>query len=1144
MDKTIDQGLFRRIVLRSVTIPLALSLLLSGCFIYLILHLMSLTELVDHSNRIVSSAQEILQSAVDAETGMRGYKISADKVFLEPYTRVINDMDPKFAAIIDLTRDNPDQSRRMAFARESFQEWKRFAERAIEAVNSGSNKREVEDIAGALEGKRLMDDYRTRVARFIKEEEALRDARSEKTVDTVRMALMGILGLSLITGIFLAFNTRKQLTTLTNSFNDLLMKASEQSAELTRQEWVRSSQAELSRVMLGDDDLSEFSRKVLDYFIDRTGAAIGAFYFVKGNEVQLEAHQALDNPAPSLKIGQGLVGEAARSNKIREVSHEKTDMEIRWTSGSVSPSDVMVIPFALKGEVRGVMELGWKLKADDKVREFLTSIQENVATGLLSVEYRMQLKDLLEEAQRQAEELQAQQEELRATNEELEEQSNALKTSQVRLETQASELEETNQQLNFQARELEKQTDILAAKNAEILDAQREVEMKARELEISGQYKSQFLANMSHELRTPLNSTLILSQLLVENKKGRLGQEEIEYSKTIMASCQNLMHLINDILDLSKVEAGKIDLTEESVDLRDLAGELEGLFAHVAEGKKIGLTFNVDKSLTTITSDQHRIMQILKNLVSNAIKFTEKGSVDIAMKDNKDSIEIAVKDTGIGISGDQIDTIFEAFKQADGSTSRKYGGTGLGLTISRDLARLLGGTISVDSEPGKGSTFRLRLPKTPGKVIPTVSSSPVKLTEKPAVTIPQPAAIPDDRNKLSGDFRLLLVVEDDSSFAKVIYDLSHELGFKCIIAQKADEGIDCALHYRPNAVILDMNLPDHSGFVVLDRLKMDPRTRHIPVHIISAQDKSIDAMKMGAIGFLQKPADLDALKNAINLLGEKSGSNKRKVLVVEDDAAQRSSIQALINDLSVEVHTVMNGAEAIKSLTTETYDCMILDLSLPDMTGFDLLEKIADGSKVSPPVIIYTGKDLTKNEEEKLQRYSNSIIIKGAHSPERLLSEVSLFLHQVESDLPAERRRMLQELRDREKVFENKKILLVDDDVRNIFAMSSALEGKGAIVETARNGLEAVKKVSDDETIDLVLMDIMMPEMDGFEAMRRIRKDLRFKDLPMIAVTAKAMPDDQARCREAGANDYLAKPVDLQKLLSLLRVWMPQRKRV
>ena len=661
---------------------------------------------------------------------------------------------------------------------------------------------------------------------------------------------------------------------------------------------------------------------------------------------------------------------------------------------------------------------------------------------------------------------------------------------------------------------------------------------------------------MSHELRTPLNSSLILAKLLADNPDENLTDEQVKYARTIQSSGNDLLNLINDILDLSKIEAGHVDVHPEVMPLARMSTALRQVFEPLANEKKlefnIEMAENLPKSLET---DPQRLEQILKNLISNAIKFTAQGEVSLSIaKDDNERITFSVSDTGIGISTEQLRNIFEAFHQADSTISRRYGGTGLGLSISRQLAQLLGGSITVESAPGKGSTFTLTVPL---RYISGIKASEhaqsLSLPERTDVqqqsnrpVIPVHRFLEDDREAINEDKRVLLVIEDDDTFAAIVRDLSREMGFYSVVARTAEEALRVARDFSPNAIVLDVGLPDQSGLSVLDRLKNDVRTRHIPIHVISAGDHTQTAFSLGAVGYLTKPVSREQLVDVLGKLEAKLSQRMHRVLIVEDDERQREAVAKLLGSSDVETVTASNAAECLDLLREQTFDCMVLDLSLPDASGFSLLETLSNESAYAfPPVIVYTGRELSSENEQKLRRYSKSIIIKGAKSPERLLDEVSLFLHQIISELPAEQQQMIRKARHRDALLEGRRILIVEDDIRNVYALTNILEPRGAQVVIARNGVEAVEALEHslgqhDTRIDLVLMDVMMPVLDGLAATKQIRENPAFKKLPIITLTAKAMPDDQQRCIEAGASDYMAKPLDVDKLLSLVRVWMPK----
>jgi len=747
-------------------------------------------------------------------------------------------------------------------------------------------------------------------------------------------------------------------------------------------------------------------------------------------------------------------------------------------------------------------------------------------------------KNQMEELAKQGEELQTQQEELKQMNEELEEQAQNLIQQQ-------EELQMTNE-------ELEEQTQSLEAKNLEVEASKKDIEQKTKQLEISSRYKSEFLANMSHELRTPLNSLLILSKDLSENRNKNLDGVQVESAEIIYKSGCDLLVLINEVLDLSKIEAGKMSLNIESVSLKSFANELIREFKHHAEQKGLKLNSKLEKELPEfIRTDSQRLNQILKNLLSNAIKFTEKGSVSVRIDRNSEStVIISITDTGIGIVEDKQEAIFEAFQQAEGGTSRKYGGTGLGLSISRELAKLLGGEIKLSSKLNEGSVFSLIIPL---EIVQDEELLSTRVTEsylekksnlfKPHVSnetkyLNYPS-IKDDRETITGDDKTVLIIEDDLKFAAIILKQANKKGFKCLSAATGEDGLALALKHKPQAIILDMILPGINGHAVLLELKANPALRHIPVHVISAKERSLEPIREGAIEYLMKPVAKEDLEEAFNRIEKFVNRKMKNLLIIEDNENSRKSMRIIIGNGDVKCFEAATGIEALNLYQANQIDCIILDIGLPDMSGFDLihkLEKIKDHNL--PPIIVYTGKELTKEENNELEKYAESIIIKGVKSEERLLDETALFLHRTISNLPKSKQVVINNLYDKEAVFHSKKILLVDDDMRNLFALSKILKERGIEIIKAENGKNALEMLELHPEIDLVLMDIMMPEMDGYEAMKQIRAQVRFAKLPVIALTAKAMKDDKQKCIDAGANDYITKPIDVERLLSLMRVWL------
>ncbi|KHL26245.1 histidine kinase [Croceibacterium mercuriale] len=923
-----------------------------------------------------------------------------------------------------------------------------------------------------------------------------------------------------------------------------------------RQQWLRDGEAGLASVLAGELTPGETAAAALRFLVDRLGAGVGAIYLRNGDRFRRQATFGVPATAPvpdELHAGDGLLAEAVRDCRSHIVTPVPAGYLTFGTAlGQASPRSLLVGVSAVDGMVNGVVELGVFDRHDHQTDAlpFLDMVSDQLAIAFRSALYRARLQDLLAETQAQATELQAQGEELRATNEELDAQSRQLMASQAQLEDQQAELERSNAQLEEQTQSLEAQRD-------ELTRAQASLQNQAAELAQASRYKSEFLANMSHELRTPLNSLLIMARLLADNRAGNLTAEQVRFAETIEGSGNDLLVLINDILDISKIEAGKVDLQLRVVDLAGTLDKLRGVFGVAAADK--GLRFEAvieDGAPRQLETDPQRLEQILRNFLSNAIKFTDSGSVTLEVREGRSAgrVALVVRDSGPGIEPDQHDAIFEAFRQADGSISRRYGGTGLGLSISRELARLLGGEILLDSTPGQGSAFTLELPERidlatmPEPARPTASRMAQRILPQPAQAhdVPAPVLVPDDRAVLAGDKRLILVVEDDPVFARILRDLVHELGFQCLIAGTADEGTLLARQYLPHAVILDMNLPDHTGLSVLDRIKRDVRTRHIPVHVVSVDDDMQAALASGAVGYLFKPVSRDALIGMLEGLEARMEQRLRRVLVVEDDATQATSIRHLLASRDVETVEAHDAAACLELVATQTFDCMVMDLNLPDMPGLQLLERLSNDEAFSfPPVIVYTGRDLSSEEELALRRYSKSIIVKGVKSPERLLDEVTLFLHQVVADLPSEHQQMLERAMRRDAMLDGRQVLVVEDDVRNIYALTGILEPHGVRLRVARNGREAIEVLDGSRAdggvpVDLVLMDIMMPEMDGLTAMRHLRAQPQWQNLPIIALTAKAMERDQQECLDAGANDYLAKPLDVDKLLSLVRVWMPR----
>ncbi|REE92210.1 response regulator [Cupriavidus plantarum] len=1196
----LDELAFRRILRRNITLPLVVGGVTAAIFIGLVLYLLSANSWIEHSERVIGNTQEIGRLVWRKEAALRGYAMTGEERYVRDYDLARPILMADVDALATLVRDNAAQVERMQRIKAWQQQWDRKADELIALRRRGDNT-QAAVLAGRGEAER--DATNRELDAFLGIEQTLRLNRADSGSQFALVTIIGSVVASVLLSFIVAWRGRKDLVQLSDAYSGSLDAHESQAAVLTHQAWLRDGQVRFGAQVVGQDSLARLAPVVLEFLAGYLGAAAGTLYVLVGRNT-LERRGAIgragaENGADMLPqrilVSETLVGRAVTAAQPQHIDEVPADY---WTVssalGASPPKSLIVAPIRANGVVIGAMELAFMAPPDARSKEFLTLMSATIGDVVAAAQQQERLQEALEETQQLNEELQSQQEELRVANEQLEQQTSALSQSRAVLANQKAELEQTNEQLSAQARVLDEKNEVLTR-------VQQTLEEKAADLERASQYKSEFLANMSHELRTPLNSSLILSKLLADNKGGNLTGEQVRYAQTIHSAGNDLLVLINDILDLAKVEAGKVELVIDTVALEQLNGNLVRTFEPLARQKRLTFQCAVAPDVPpTITTDGHRLEQVLKNLLSNAVKFTEHGEVSVQWTmAGPDRVRCAVLDTGIGIAPSQHARVFEAFHQADGTTSRQYGGTGLGLSISRSLAELLGGEIALESTPGRGSVFSVTLPLhyvapagadadagadaaaaaghdrgavavservetapvTAAPAVPAVSvtaqpsavaASRTTQAQKMAQTMAQAneadaaaiaearTIIPDDRHALSGE-RLVLVIEDEPQFAQILLDIAHDMQYQCIVCGTGGEGFAMAREYQPQAILLDLGLPDRSGLMVLQELKSEPRTRHIPVHVVSATDRADTALHLGAVGFAVKPTSRDDLANIFRRLQEKIARQVKRVLLVEDDARQRDSVVKLIGDEKIEIVAVETGEQALQRLLTEVFDCMIVDLKLPDMQGSELLRSMATTEACSfPPVIVYTGRNLSPAEERELLKYSQSIIIKGARSPERLLDEVTLFLHQVESDLPEDRRHMLLAARSRSRELEGRRVLVVDDDVRNVFSLTSALEHQGMRVEIGRNGHEALDILARTPDVDIVLMDVMMPGMDGLEAMRRIRSDLKLKSLPIIAVTAKAMQKDRLECLAAGASDYIAKPVDLDQLYSLLRVWVPK----
>ncbi|MGA7330990.1 MAG: response regulator, partial [Pseudolabrys sp.] len=934
-------------------------------------------------------------------------------------------------------------------------------------------------------------------------------------------------------------DARGEVAELKDNINTMIDNLRLTTDRNTEQDWLKTNLAKFTNMLQGQRDLTTVGRLLLSELTPLVHAQQGVIYQVESEELQsmrllsAYADDGANGHPQRLRIGEGLIGQCA-SDKRRLLITEMPDHAVPIGSAlfKVKPANIIVLPVLFENQVKAVIELASVKEFTALQTMFLEQLTASIGIVLNSIEATMQTEGLLKQSQQLAGELQTQQRELQQTNEQLEQKAQQLAERNVEVER----------------------------KNQEIEQARRALEEKAAELALTSKYKSEFLANMSHELRTPLNSILILGQQLADNPDGNLTSKQTEFARTIHGAGTDLLNLISDILDLSKIESGTVTVEAEEIFFSNLLDAVGRPFRHEAETRQLSFKVDLDPSLgCSLTTDSKRLQQVLKNLLSNAFKFTDRGGVQLkvfaapvgwtsthpVLSQAQSVVAFEVADTGIGIPAEKQKIIFEAFQQADASTSRKYGGTGLGLAISRELSSLLGGEIHIRSAPGVGSTFTLYLPI--AYAGPSVAMRPTTLpaSHAPAPSMPivlpeRPIEqIPDDRHEIQPGDSILLIVEDDPHYCRVLIDLARVKGFKVLVAMRGADALELAKQYQPNAVSLDVFLPDMLGWSVLSQLKQNPLTRHIPVQIITLDEDKHHGLARGAFSFVTKPTTTEGVEAALRRIKEYSTPRRKRLLVVEDNPAEQLSISELLGYDDVEIETAGTGRDALAALRRHPADCVVLDLRLPDMSGFEVLEQLgADETLSEVPVVVFTGRELSAEEDARLHTMARSIVVKGVESPERLLDETALFLHRVVTDLPVEKQRMLERLTTSDEDLVSRTVLLVDDDARNIFALSSVLERRGMRVLTATTGNEAIKLIESNNDIAIVLMDIMMPEMDGYQTMEEIRKNANFRRLPIIALTAKAMKGDREKCLDAGASDYLAKPVNTEQLLSALRSWL------
>lgn len=1167
------------------------------------------SEMVDHSRRVMSRVNKILQDLQNAETGQRGYLLTGLDKFLNPYQTGLESLPQSLSRAHDLTADNPEQQRVIDTLSTMVKSRLTKLENLVTIKRRGG----MVTVSQLEEGKSYMDSCRILIGQIIDKEESLLNKRSNELGRSSGYTSIFVLlaaAVSLLITVFFYFRLRADffkreqlqhdlkrkdeeiqrrlsitqriareiaagnydmqiqdaeqddLGSLAGSLNEMARSLKVSFDELNNNNWHQAGLTQLSNLLMGNKLQEEITAVTLRHLATYGSCVNGAIYLMEQDQLVLRGAYGLEDPNHKrFAAGDGMVGQVFKDGQEKLFENlEDTHYVISFATGKVQVNNLFILPIYDGSECIGVMELGSLQPFSSIQLAFFREAVQKVGATLAASQARLVVQNLLEETQAQTEELQAQHTELESLNSSLEMHTYKLQASEEELRVQQEELVQSN-------RELEERSRLLEDKNLEIAERNQEIQKKAAELAQSTRYKSEFLANMSHELRTPLNSILLLSRLMAENTDGNLNDEQMESAAVIQSSGKSLLTLIDEILDLSKIESGKMDLDVQPVLFADVVQGLSAMFGPIAADKKLGLEMSVAEQLPTqIETDKQRLDQILRNLLSNAIKFTASGKVTLHIDREpspRNGIVFEVRDTGIGIPKDKQHLIFEAFQQADGSTRRKFGGTGLGLSISRELARLLGGEISLNSEEGEGSVFQLIIPErisdentslfgppqtllttddaeilpeehTSLENIPAVPALPVENT----LQIPIPAEVPDDRDSIVPGDRFILIVEDDIEFAKILLKYTRQQNYKGIVVVRGDIAAEVVAQYMPLAVLLDIQLPLKDGWQVMAEIKENPKTRHIPVHIMSSLQVKRESLLQGAIDFINKPMALEQMGDMFRRIEEALTRHPKKVLIVEENPKHAAALSLFLGSFDIVSEIKSNVEDSIAALSSDTADCVILDMGVPDRVGYETLEAVKRNQGLEKlPIIVFTGKNLSQVEEMKLKRYADTIVVKTANSYQRILDEVGLFLHLVEENKGTSAKAPAR-LGFLEDVLKGKKVLVADDDIRNIFSLTKALEKYHMTVVPATDGKDALKQLEENEDVAVILMDMMMPEMDGYETIASIRSNPHYKNMPIIAVTAKSMMGDREKCIAAGASDYISKPVDIDQLLSLLRVWM------
>lgn len=1184
-------GNFKRNLLVSSSISMLLLIVSSTASYLSIRSLLDSNRMVNHTNEVIYNLNGATMVMVDAQTGMRGFLVSGRDEFLKRYINAENESNVYLEKLKVLTQDNSIQQKSL----EELKPLKKLFFDYLAVRIEEKRKGEIIEANTLDEGRRHMDNIRGVLSRMENKEQTLLKERISSSETYGNYSLILILSAAIIAilisilffvRILNDFTARVRLqkelekseaetaeririisgvageisqgnyeirvdasksdalSNIGDSLNNMAESLHHSFTNLSDKEWLRAGIAELNMVMIGEKTLEQLTKDIIEYLAAYTNSNAAVMYLVDGDQLRTVAGYSyiLNKERESFKIGEGLTGQVASSGKLMELkSISPEDIRISYALGELKPGHVVAVP-VMEDKINGVIELATLKQYSKRDIEFLSSISNNIGIAIKAAQNRKRVQELLEETQAQSEELQTQHGELESMNAELEAQTEKLQASEEELRVQQEELQQTNE-------ELAERSVLLEEKNMEI-------QKKSEDLELTTRYKSEFLANMSHELRTPLNSILLLSRLLSENNDSNMNEEQIEFAKVIQSSGNGLLGLIDEILDLSKIEAGKMELELMDITVNEVAGSLNDLFHEVAKEKGIEFKIISDEAPMVIKTDKMRLEQILKNLISNAIKFTSKGSVTLEIKKNpKDakSISFSVKDTGIGIPREKQPLIFEAFQQADGSTKRKYGGTGLGLSISRELAKLLKGEITLISNVNEGSEFKLSIPiigSSIGQLVEKHHSYPQQEedTKEAIVTQPKqnkylsahiPEDVPDDREIIQEGDRVILIVEDDVNFAKSLLEFARQRKYKGIITVRGDHALNLAIVYKPVGILLDIQLPIKSGWEVMEELKNNSQTKHIPVHIMSSHKLKQESLLKGAVNFLDKPVAFEQMPEIFKRIEHIINRESKKVLIIEDNSKHAKALAYFLETYNINSEIKSEVSDGLDALQKSDVDCVILDMGVPDRQAYEILESVRKNPELENlPVIVFTGKSLSMKEELKIKKYADSIVVKTAHSYQRMLDEVSLFMHLMEENKgisTPKKRNLLNN------ILSDKTVLVVDDDVRNIYSLTKALEALKMNIITAIDGKEAISALEKHPEIDVVLLDMMMPNMDGYETATVIRQNPKLKNLPVIAVTAKAMTGDREKCINAGASDYITKPVDVDQLLSLLRVWLYDR---